>query len=81
MEDWTGFDLRKFPSPYGRIRNREGLWRQRPKGTYHKGISSGEELGDILLRLTKGESLVSIARQYGCSYQAIQQIRNRYART
>lgn len=32
---------------------------------------------DILLRLSKGQSMASIARLYGCTYQAIQRIRNK----
>lgn len=32
--------------------------------------------GEILKRLAKGETLVAVAKDYGCCYQAIQRIRN-----
>lgn len=35
----------------------------------------GKYRQDILTRLSKGESMASIARLYGCSYQAIQHIK------
>lgn len=51
------------------------------KDTFHKGLTTEERLSDILKRIRKGESLVSIAKLYGCSYQAIQSLRRTHAGT